>query len=294
MRETLLGGTAFDFDPAAARVTLGGDDASPPLICEEDLSGTLHIGLAAGYVAKGIARRIAATLPEAHIVIFVRAQPSAALSWYIQYLRQGGTASAARYLFPETHRHIGHARPFMVPRFDFSQLDYRGLIETYDALLGRESVHIYPYEAFARDRRGTLDTLCRDVGLTLGPVDCDTRPRNDAYRRVLLPAIRAANLLTSRGAPGKRALLHIPYWYAGRKKLFKQVNRVRWPGGRPTPASLLSERTLAWIGQRFWASNRWLAERMETDLEALGYPVDPPDRPVAAPAPPSWWRWTRN
>ena len=294
MRDTLLGGTAFDFDAAAARLVLCAEEPRPPLICEEDLSGTMHIGLASGYVAKGVAERIAAALPEAQIVVFVRAQPSAALSWYVQYLRQGGTASARAYLFPDTHRHIGHGRPFMVPRFDLSQLDYRGLIETYDTLFGRDNVHVYAYEAFAGDRRGTIAAMCRTLGLELAAVDFDTRARNDSYRRALLPVVRAANLLTSRGAPGKRALLHLPYWYAGRKALIEQVNRIGLLGRRPTPAGLLGQQTLDWIAQRFAPNNRWLAERMNLDLRPLGYPLDPPTVPVDPPAPPRWWRWTRN
>jgi hypothetical protein len=294
VRDTLLGGTAFEFDAATARTALGAGEQRPPLICEEDLSGTLHIGLASGYVAKGVAERIAAALPEAQIVIFVRAQPTAALSWYIQYLREGGTASASAYLFPETHRHIGHGRPFMVPRFDFSQIDYRGLIEIYDALFGRDNVHVYAYEAFAADRRGTIDRMCGELGLELGAVDFDTRPRNDSYRRVLLPFVRVANLLTSRGAPGKRALIHLPYWYAGRKELLKQVNRFGLLGRRPTPEGLLGRQTLDWIAQRFAANNRWLAERMSLDLRPLGYPLDPPAVPVDPPAPPRWWRWSRT
>jgi len=294
VRDTLLGGTAFEFDAVATRAALGGDESRPPLVCEEDLSGTLHIGLASGYVAKGVAERIAAALPEAEIVIFVRAQPSAALSWYVQYLREGGTASASAYLFPQTHRHIGHGRPFMVPRFDFSQIDYRGLIETYDRLFGSRNVHVYAYEAFAADRRGTIERMGRDLGLELGAVDFDSRPRNDSYRSALLPFVRAANLLTSRGAPGKRALVHLPYWYAGRKELLKQVNRFSLFGRRPTPEGLLGRRTLDWIAQRFAANNRWLAERMDLDLKSLGYPLEPPAVPAELPAPPRWWRWTRN
>lgn len=294
VRAVLQGGTAFDFDAIAARAALGFDDPGPPpLICEEDLSGTLHIGLASGYVAKANAERLHAVAPEAEIVLFVRAQPSAAVSWYVQYVRQGGTASALRYLFPETHRHVGWERPFLAPRFDFSQLDYRGLIETYDALFGREHVHVYVYEQLVRDRAAMLARMEHELGLTIAGDPLADRPVNDAYARAMLPLARFANLFTAREAPNKRTLLHVPYWYAARKALLAKANRLPL-GPRPRADRLLGDAARAWIAQHFWQSNRWLAERTGVDLGALGYPVDPPPSPVEPPAPPPWRRWMRN
>ena len=294
VREVLQGGTAFDFDAAAARAALGFDEPGPPpLICEEDLSGTLHIGLSSGYVAKATAERLHAVAPEAEIVLFVRAQPSAAVSWYVQYLRQGGTGSALRYLFPDTYRHVGWARPFLAPRFDFAQLDYRGLIETYDALFGREHVHVYVYEELARDRAAMLARMARELDLSIAGDPLADPPANDAYARALLPVARLANLLTMREAPGKWTLLHLPYWYTARKFLLAKANKLPL-GPRPRADRLLGRQALDWIAQRFWQSNRWLATRTGVDLGALGYPVDPPPAPVEPPAPPAWRRWMRN
>src|SRR5689334_3250233 len=82
IRETLMGRDAFDFDPAAARAALGLDRPDQPVVlCEEDLSGVLHQGLASTYIAKEMAHRLHAMLPDANILIFVRAQRTAALSW---------------------------------------------------------------------------------------------------------------------------------------------------------------------------------------------------------------------
>ena len=162
----------------------------------------------------------------------MRAQHKAALSWYVQYVREGGTGSAARYLFADTHRHIGKSRPFMVPRFDFSQLDYRGLIETYDALFGRDRVHLFAYEMLARDRKATLARLCADLDLALADQPLDTRRVNDSYRRALLPLARFANLFTYRSVSDKRTLVHLPYWYTVRKALLISAEP---PAARPAP-----------------------------------------------------------
>lgn len=295
VRKTFLGGTAFDFDPAWARAELGFKSGErPPLICDEDLSGFLHNGLTAGYVAKEIAHRLHETVPDAQIVIFVRAQPSAALSWYEQYLREGGTASARRYLFPGVYRHLGKSRPFKFPCFDFAQLDYRGLIEHYDALFGASNVHVFAYEQLAQDRDGLLDAMTDRLGLEIDFSQVCNRPVNASYRIGLLPIARVLNLFTNRSVANKRTVIHIPYWYPVRKLLLEQLNRLPVFGTRPRPETIFSPETIAWIHQRFWSSNQWLATRMHVDIKALGYVVDPPLVPVAQPGRPAALAWVRN
>lgn len=295
VRRTLLGGNAFEFDPSEARSALGFDaEGLPPLLCEEDLSGTLHLGLASGYVAKEVARRIFLTAPEAQIVIFVRSQTSAALSWYLQYVREGGTGGPLRYLFPEQYRHIGHDRPFRVPRFDFSQLDYRGLIETYDAKFGRSNVHVYAYESFVKDRAAVLRAMNENLNVEVDARALSTKRVNDSYRRSLIPIARTLNLFTSRSVSDKRSIVHVPYLYAARKELLKVLNRMPIFGKRPVAEQLLGHQALEWIAQRFSNSNRWLANRMNTDLAALGYPLHRGSDEIPPPSPSKLLRWTRN
>lgn len=291
VREVFLAGDAFDFDPAYARDRLDLDKGTrPALICEEDLSGVLHNGTASGFVAREVARRLHATMPDARIVLFVRAQGSAALSWYLQYLREGGTRSIRRYLFPELYRHLGHVRPFKLPHFDFSQLDYRGLVQRYDDLFGRERVLVLPYEALLQDSSDLLAQMGAALGVTL--VARSNGRSNAGYRRGLVPLIRAANLFTRRSVVDKTTLVHLPYWYVVRKELFEQLNRLSLFGVRPRPEAMLGPEIMQWIAQRFHCSNRWLASRMGWDLAALGYALDPPSNNVRLPAPPLL-AWTR-
>jgi hypothetical protein len=295
VRQTLLTVSAFDFDAAAARSALGFDGAIPPVICDEDLSGFLHLGRTSSYVAKEIACRLHATAPEAQVVIVVRAQPAIICSSYQQYLREGGTASLWNYLFPEHARHPGKARPFKLPGFAFAQFEYHGLIAHYDELFGRENVHVVLYEDFARDRAGTLARMGVTLGLRLGE-DRPTRAGavNASYRRGLMPMVRAANLLTRRSVANKRTLLHIPYWYPARKWLFERLNRLALFGARPSADRMLGPRLYSWIRERFSASNHRLAERLGRDLESLGYPVVPPSVPVGRPSPARHLAWLRN
>jgi hypothetical protein len=293
LRRVMQGSDALLFDAEAVRRELGLDALNkPPILCEEDLSGVLHNGLASGHIAATTARRLHALLPDAKIVIFIRAQPSAAISWYLQYLREGGTGSIRRYLFPETYRHFGHERFFKLPRFSFTQIEYRGLIETYDALFGRDRVIVVPHELLVRDRPGTLRRLGHDLGCLLP--DGGGGRENSGYRRGLIPILRFANLFTRRAVVDKVTLLHLPYWYTVRKALFKQLNRSPLFGRPPKPADMLAPETLEWITQRFWRSNRWLAERTGLPLGEMGYPLDPPAVEVARPCASAAFRWARN
>lgn len=294
-RQTLLSRSAFEFDDDVARAALGLDEPGrPPLVCDEDLCGFLHLGRTSTYVAKEIAARLHRLAPDAQVVILVRAQPAILCSSYQQYLREGGTASLRRYLFPDHYRHPGKSRPFKLPGFAFCQFDYAWLVEHYDRLFGRANVHVYAYEELARDRAGFLARLAADTGLTLGPVTATRAPVNASYRRGLMPLVRAANLFTSRSVTGKATLLHIPFWYPARKWLLERLNRVALFGARPSAERLLGPALLDWARERFWEGNRRLGERMGVDLEALGYPAAPPARPVPRPERAPALAWLRN
>lgn len=296
VRATVLGAPAFTFDPMAARRALGLDDGKVPFaICEEDLSGVLHDGgLASRLVAAMAARRLHAMSPDAQVVIVVRAQPALAASCYQQYLREGGTASPLRYLFPEEHRHLGNVRPIKTPRFDFSQFDHDLLVAHYDGLFGRRNVHVFAYEAMMRNPAALLDEFGRRFGLVLGNAPPTTRRLNGAYRRGLLPIARFANLFTERMVSDKRVIVHVPHWYTVRKALLELANRAPLLGRPPSAERLFGADAVRWMEWRFAAANRRLAERMEVDLGALGYPVHEPAAPPPKPRVPRWRAWMRN
>jgi hypothetical protein len=295
VRAAILAPPVFAFDARAARAELELDaPGPPPLICEEDLSGVLHNGLASGYVAREAAVRVRELLPDARIALFVRAQPAAILSSYQQYLREGGTASLARYLFPEAYRHLGHARPFKYPKFDASAFDYRPLVEHYDGLFGRENVHVFAYEHLAADPEALIGEMAERLAFRLGDPPPVARRVNAGYRAGLMPLARFFNLFTERAVPDKRTLAHIPYWYIVRKALLERLNRLPVFGRKPDPAAALGPRVVAWLDQRFWAGNRWLARRMGVDLKALGYALDPPAAPAPVPIARRRLAWMRN
>lgn len=295
-RAVLLGGSAFDFDPVRARAALGFDDPDPrpPLICDEDLSGFLHIGRTSGYVAKAVAERLHEVAPEAQIVIFVRSQPAMIASAYHQYLREGGTAGAKRYLLPDQYAHAGRMRPFTLPGFSFDQFQYHQLVDHYDRLFGTNNVHIFAYEELTRDRAAVIGRMRRDLGMLIDRPVAGDSVVNASYRAGLIPFVRLLNLFTARAVRPKRTIVHLPYWYSARKWLLERLNRLPLFGTRPPPERLLGRRMTRWIEQNHWPGNRRLAARMGIDLGALGYAVDPPAAPVAKPSRSPALTWIRN
>jgi hypothetical protein len=208
-------------------------------------------------------------------------------------VREGGTASLRRYLFPESYRHLGKSRVFKYPHFRFAQIDYRGLVEHYDGLFGRANVHVFAYEQLRRDRDSVLARMQAELGLQVETATVSSRRVNDAYRGGLIPFARLLNLFTNRSIADKRTLVHIPYWYPVRKHLLRQLNRTPLFGRPPSPDSLPPE-IGEWIKGRFWSNNRWLAERTGLDLRAMGYPLDPPAAPIDRPGRPRLLAWMRN
>ena len=293
VRSVILARSPLDFDARSARSALGLDDGAPAIICEEDLSGILHNGgLVTNYIAKEIASQLHAIAPEAKVVIFVRNQTSMAASLYQQYLREGGTGSVHRYLFPEDYLHLGRIRPLKAPRFDFSALEYDRLIAHYDALFGRDRVLAFAYEQFGRDPRGFLTGFCAKLGIPM-PAELDLSPINSSYRAGLIPVARCLNLFTRRSVAEKSTLLHIPYWYPARKLILRGLNRSPLFGRVPPAQRLLGTSTVSWIRQRFAQSNRALQERLGVNLEELGYATEQQEL-LQRPTRSALLRWTKN
>lgn len=292
VRRVMLGGNGYRFDGAEARAALGLESGQRAILCDEDLSGVLHNGgVATTFLAAAVGERLHAAAPNAHIVTFVREQVSLAAACYHQYVREGGTASVQRYLFPESYRHLTKMRPFKTPRFDFAQFDFRGLIERYDALFGRDRVHVFAYEAFAHDRTAFLTDYCRRLDLE---IDRDALPKervNASYRSGTLALARFLNLFTERSVADKKTLIHIPYWYPARKAVLRQLDRLPL-GPRPGPARLIGADAAAFIRSEFSEMNRWLSGRIGCDLAAYGYAIDAPRMPRPSRA--AWLQALRN
>ncbi len=272
-RHALLDPWGLAFDPETARRQLGDPhDPRPPVICEENLSGYLHNGGLHGMIAPEVARRIKAVLPDARIVIVIRAQASAIAASYVQYVRGGGTHGPTRYLHPARFLTGARRHAYKAPGFAFEHFEYDRLIVHYDALFGPQNVLVLPFEALRVDPRSFLTAYAHAAGLQLGAGDVTALRPNRSFGQATLLAGRLTGLLTSRSVTHKACLISIPGFYEVRRQLLKLMSRF---DRAASPAAILGARNLSLIQDHFAQSNARTARLRDLDLSALGYPVSP-------------------
>jgi hypothetical protein len=294
VRAAFLEVGAFHFDPAKALAELGTDGGERVALCEEGLSGYLHNGGLGGHLSRAVAERLASVFPDARIVIFIRSQPSIVAATYEQYVRGGGTHSLRRYAFAGNYLKGARSEFHRAPRFTFDHYEYGPLIAWYRELFGAANVHVYPFEAFRKDSRTFLEAFARELELEVDIEALSMRSTNRAYGLRVMDIVRLLNLLTSRTVIDKQYLAHIPFWYGLVRGIGEGLNALPWLGASAGARAVLGEDVHDWIRQRYWRSNRALIDATGLPLVAYGYPVDPPERDIAEPGPPSWLSWWGN
>ena len=288
-----LEGNALTFDPTEARSILGLADGEAGILCEEGLCGYLHNGGVSGSVSKDVAERIRQTLPDARIVVFVRAQPKILVAAYQQYVRAGGTHGVRRYLFPNDYLLGPNAVAYKQPRFDIDFFAYSPLIEHYERLFGRDKVHVFLFEDFQRGGTEFLRRYAGELGLDVDWDAVSLAPQLPSYGLPLTWIARFLNLFSARSVMDKRHILHIPGWYPLRRLLLEALNRTRLFGRPPSPERLFGRPLLAWLEAHYAEDNRRLAaDRRGLALDRCGYPLDRLDA-GERPRPAEWRRWLR-
>lgn len=273
VKRAFLRDTPFSFDPARAWDVLELPGGKPPILCEEELSGYLHNGGLGGLLSAEVARRIKAVLPDARIVVFIRAQPSMIAATYQQYIRGGGTRAVRRYLWAERYLRGAAAEPYKIPRFSFDHFEYDRLIAHYDGLFGREDVLVVPYEEFRRRPDATIAGMAERLGMDVELGGKARASVNRSYGAPLIPLARAMNLFTARTVLDKRAILDIPGWYGVRRFILEGLNRTGLFGDPPPPERLLGRDVVRRIEERYAESNRRLLGLRDLPLGELGYPL---------------------
>ena len=266
-QRAFLSPPGMHFDAAAARAELGlAAQSRPALLSEENLSGYPHNGGLHGLVGPEMARRIVATMPDAQIVIFVRNQREIVRASYAQYVSGGGTWSVRRYLSGKAGRHGALTRAYKAPAFEWEHFAFDRLVGFCHDLFGRDSVHVYPYEAL-REPEAFLVRLRRDLGVTI-PADVAVRPRaNRSLGREALLALRVANLFTRQSVVNKTTLVDLPGGQGLRhvaKWLFKHLPSRRFE----LPVDLAAK-----VDGYYADSNARLAAMCDLPLAELGYPL---------------------
>jgi len=123
-----------------------------PIISHERLSGYPSSG---GYDSTLIADRLAAIFPEAKVLITIREQKSLILSWYAQYIVDGGSLNFESFINPpSTNCVVG------MPLFDLKFYEFHHLIEYYQKLFSKENVLVLPFELLKDNPEEFSNRIC--------------------------------------------------------------------------------------------------------------------------------------
>lgn len=184
-RQQIVAPHPLAFDPAIARAHYQPEiDRAQGLgrivvFSDERFSGNPHSG---GYDSKENAQRLAATFPEARVLLVVRRQPEMLRSAYDQYVDEGGACSIRDYLQPPRTR-------LAMPSFRFEHFEYHRLIGHYQQLFGRDRVLVLAFEQLGADGRRFLRRIMEFSGNRSGFV-ADPEERINAGRPPLLTALQ--------------------------------------------------------------------------------------------------------
>lgn len=268
---------ALDFDAAACRSVLepavrrAWAAGKLPVISHERISGEVHIG---GRDSKDAAERLAATFPEARILIVIREQRDMIRSIYGQFIKGTGVWPLRDYLDPpvppRTLFKYGHFRP--------DHYRYHRLIGCYQELFGGERVIVLPYELFREDPVEFVTRLLTSVGLEPEAGTLAALPYGEAVNPSLstlgVALKRRMNLLA-----GKRTGFNpAPLLPGGGQRRNQRLQALAFKVDRRLPAAwkaAADERTERRIADRFRGyyaeSNRRTAELTGLDLARWGY-----------------------
>ncbi|WP_395622221.1 hypothetical protein [Sphingomonas daechungensis] len=203
----------------------------------------------------------------------LRSQTSVIVSLYQQYIRAGGTFSAARFLFPKLYLQRPEVVTYKQPRFDVDFFLYSRIVTLYDDLFGRENVHVFLFEDFRRGGMDFLREFAAELRLNVDWEKVSLEPRLRGYGAPLAWIARGLNLFTRRSVLDKHYLVNIPGWYRPRRKILEALNRTGLFGKPPKLSDLIGKDAAGKLESHFARDNALLAERRGLPLAELGYPM---------------------
>lgn len=267
--EDLVLADPLAYDPSAVAAAY-----AEPLARARDAGRTLALSheRLSGYPSSGgrdrvmIAERLAATFPDARILIVIREQRALIGSMYRQHITDGGVEGLARFLAtPEP----GLCRK---PSFTADFYAFDRLIALYHRLFGEHRVLVLPIEKLSANPQHFADAVAALCGRPVLPL-ASAQPANQRRPMLMQAVQRPLNFLFYHNELSPGALIHIPRFH-------KRYARLRPLFEFASPAVLERhlERRLARaideaIGGGFAASNTRTEALAGLDLASFGYPV---------------------
>lgn len=267
---TITGPHGLVFDAEAARAGIadriaGTPEGLVPVISSELLSGLPFFG---GRESDVFAERLHAIVPEARILVTIRAQLKILPSVYMQYLQRGGTLPHARFFTEEDD--LGYTW------FSPVHFEYDRLVARYQALFGAGRVHVLPQEDLARDAGAACRALADFAGAESygGLAERALKTRGASYPEYAAPLLRRINHVQ------ESVLNRRPIVALGRNPdgLYRAAGYLA--SRAPVKRALGDRRPVsAWVARhfagRFDASNRRLAALSPVPLDPAAYGLDP-------------------
>ena len=230
------------YESLAMGYLLRGVDAWEAHTFVTPVSGLAHPSVV--YDPGALARRLAAIVPGARILLTIRSQPA----WL---------DSAYRHF----HDHLPAARRRFVDflatlegRIALDVAHYDRTVSVWEAAFGEGRVHVLPLESLERDEAGALERLCAFLGVDAVPYDPERKERNRGRALASEPAPLPPRSRT---------------WFArfGRTLVGEPRGDENGISRGAVPDEIVE--TLRAV---YSASNARLAQRLDRDLATLGYP----------------------
>jgi len=249
----------FLFDAQDVRKNLMAISNSNLLVSSEFFTTAINFGWHYGYFSAGIANKIHATFPEAHIVVFLRRQQSLICSAYQQYIKNGGTFGFKRWL------HSGDV-------FCMEHLLFDKLISYYDGLFGKSNVHVYLFEEFRENQAEFLRKMNEELGFEVDLEKISFAKVNRGIRRGIFPLLRMVNHFYKKPVGRKRFVMHVPGMTSVGRAIYKYLNAYRFFGSFLSEKDFLSRKDIEDIKQFYSKSNTILSKRIDAEkLRRFGY-----------------------
>ena len=266
--EKLLKPGSFVFDPVACGKFFSAYSNKPLLISDERFLGSFNLGWNNGAYTKELAGRLKNVFPEATILLVIRNQADIIASAYAQYIKDGGTLSIQRFLYPPENFTFQN-----ILKFSFEQLEYDRIIRYFETLFPKK-VKVFLYEDLQDDPGNFIQKLSADLDFEIDKESITFRSRNPRYSRSILRLARITNIFTRNGSINKYYLIHIPGFHSFSKRFWKLCNRAIEMGKPEKSIKILGKENFKKISAYYTVSNRNLTDFVnEESLRKYNYPL---------------------
>jgi Sulfotransferase family len=240
-----------------------------PVLSAERLCGDVGFG---AYDSVRLADRLAATFPEAKVLIVIREQRSMVFSTYQQYVRRGGMLPLERYLNRPASHEWAHPWPC-----DLRHFEYDLLIAHYHQLFGRANVLVLPYELFRRDAVDFIRRIIAFAGAS-GHVDAERRLPVGEVSNPSVPvgtvALKRYLNYVVREQTNAWAPIHKDGILGRASGLVPVIGNSLPPAFHARIEARMRERIAKAVGRRYCASNARTERLTNLVLRGYGYQLD--------------------